>query len=235
MTNLSDSKSITRHCAHCGNSAELRCSRCNDSYFCDSECQKAAWPKHRKIYAKDDVEKAVRRAGWLLQELYYSSTEHAMTEHIHEVHWEAERLVITYNQSFGHFFKLMPHLKKPDKDRRIILSADQCKRVVASFGELLNILLKGKSQLYGSSTSMANMLTMQMFLSRSKRLTSNYGHQRSGCVGSSVATQTIAANLPQITSSRCSQQRISADGHVSITNAQYDIHQPFSEANQYMK
>lgn len=37
------------HC--CGNcdapSAEMRCSRCREEWYCDAVCQRAAWPKHR--------------------------------------------------------------------------------------------------------------------------------------------------------------------------------------------
>jgi hypothetical protein len=49
---LSSSK-ILNLCAHCGRCENketklLKCSRCNQTSYCNAECQKAHWPKHKK-------------------------------------------------------------------------------------------------------------------------------------------------------------------------------------------
>mgnify|MGYP006285848003 CR=1 FL=1 len=39
-----------KKCASCGCEGKLKvCSRCNAAWFCDSTCQRAAWPSHRAV------------------------------------------------------------------------------------------------------------------------------------------------------------------------------------------
>jgi hypothetical protein len=83
-----------KQCASCGSPDGKACTSCHDSYFCYKACHKAAWSQQKKICAQDAIEKAVRRASWLLQELYIFSRGRSMAEEIHKIHWDANRLVI---------------------------------------------------------------------------------------------------------------------------------------------
>lgn len=40
-----------RHCLACGKAGEslLRCSRCRSAHFCSRECQRMAWPSHKRV------------------------------------------------------------------------------------------------------------------------------------------------------------------------------------------
>jgi hypothetical protein len=41
--------SSARSCVVCGIHNSKLCSRCKKTYFCSPECQKSAWPEHKKV------------------------------------------------------------------------------------------------------------------------------------------------------------------------------------------
>ena len=56
-------------CFHCGKSgAKLRsCSQCHRAYYCDRECQRRDWPRHKpacKAAVAAEAKRATRRAAW---------------------------------------------------------------------------------------------------------------------------------------------------------------------------
>jgi ankyrin repeat protein len=40
-------KWLAKQCGHCGRWGRKLCTRCNDTYYCDGECQKNNWQKHK--------------------------------------------------------------------------------------------------------------------------------------------------------------------------------------------
>ena len=40
---------MVNFCGHCGNPCSFKCSRCRQEHYCDKECFKKAWKKHKKI------------------------------------------------------------------------------------------------------------------------------------------------------------------------------------------
>lgn len=44
----SSSAGSSSSCSVCGKTDAKLCSRCKKSYFCSQECQKRAWPQHKK-------------------------------------------------------------------------------------------------------------------------------------------------------------------------------------------
>ena len=47
-------------CGHCGKSAalKLRCGRCRAVYFCDRDCQRAGWKRHKPQCRLQEVAEA---------------------------------------------------------------------------------------------------------------------------------------------------------------------------------
>jgi len=45
------SKPVVGVCATCGCPAKQWCSKCNSIYFCGKDCQRQAWPEHKKLCA----------------------------------------------------------------------------------------------------------------------------------------------------------------------------------------
>jgi hypothetical protein len=167
-----------------------------------------------------------------------------MTEQAYDVHWEAERLVITYNQAFGHFFRLSPHLTKTGEDRKMVLSAGHCKGAIASFGELLKILLKGKPRFYNSSFLLTDFADVPVKIEEAdvelqppktwvKRI------ERGNPAHSSHFASHHIFLVSMANQHRKDPQDSSTQGqrrwYIDITNAQFNIHKPFSEAKEYMK
>lgn len=132
-----------KQCAHCSKSAGLSCSRYGVGYFCDKACQKAVWSVHRHVCAEDYVERAVHRATWLLQELYIYEREREMTEIIYGIRWEVDRLVVDFSAILGFQNAPLP-VTECEEDRRMVLTAEQCRGAVGFYHELFAVLLLGK-------------------------------------------------------------------------------------------
>ncbi|KAH7091574.1 hypothetical protein FB567DRAFT_277461 [Paraphoma chrysanthemicola] len=136
---------VTKQCANCGKADGLACSRCMDHYFCDKSCMKIAWPEHKEVCAKDPIEKAVRRAGSVLQRLFLTARERASADKIFDIRWNGsdDRLEISFTCTIGEFhrFSRAPHLS--DRDVIMALTAGQCWGAVAWYADVLMTLLKG--------------------------------------------------------------------------------------------
>jgi hypothetical protein len=150
-----------KQCAHCGNIGEFtKCGRCKDTYYCGSECQKAAWLVHKHLCAEDPVEKAVLRAGWLLKKLFLASRERAGCEWMYAWEWNPKHthLSIKRLKRPGHFVKFTSAVTVTEEEREMILAARYCKAAVGFFSDLLKMLLQGESpiQKHFSTNSNAN-------------------------------------------------------------------------------
>ena len=134
----------SKECLSCGRFGGRACTVCRDVYFCDRECQRAVWSEHKKICAAEAVEKAVRRAGWLVQQLFLCSRERASTDKFISATWnnDRSRLVVNCNRHTGDFYR--SSLLLNDKERSMVLSAAMCRAAVAHFSGLLEDMLKGE-------------------------------------------------------------------------------------------
>jgi len=136
---------VKQQCAACKKDRSSRCGSCKDIYFCGKDCMESAWPEHKKVCATDELEKAVLRAGWLLQKLYMFARQHANTEHYHEVHWEGNRMNITYNVLAAMFRKPARPTGITEQERMMILAAGKCKGTLVQMSGISQRLLKGEN------------------------------------------------------------------------------------------
>ncbi|KAH7081226.1 hypothetical protein BKA63DRAFT_588578 [Paraphoma chrysanthemicola] len=141
---LSPGVEVTKQCANCGKADGFACSRCMDHYFCDNSCMKTAWPEHKAVCAKDPIENAVQRAGFVLQRLFLTAHERASADKFFDIHWNGsnDRLGNSCTRTIGQFhrFSRTPH--RSDRDVIMALTAWQCWGAMAWYSDILMTLLK---------------------------------------------------------------------------------------------
>jgi hypothetical protein len=135
-------------------------------------------------------------------------------------------------------------LTKTEEDRKIVLSAGHCKGTIASFGELLKTLLKGKPRFYNSSFLLTDFADVPVKIEEAdvelqppkkwvKRI------ERGNPAHSSHFASHHIFLVSMANQHRKDPQDSSTQGqrrwYIDITNAQFNIHKPFSEAKEYMK
>jgi hypothetical protein len=148
MTITMDGTGSMKHCACCGKVVPNNsvCGDCKDTYYCSKECQKKARPGHKLVCAKDEIEKDVLRAGWLINKLHFAARGHASDIMFHSWHWDTQRkrLWITYNRFPGSLIKFSPPEGTTEEERKMILSAMFCKAATAFYSDLLKTILEGE-------------------------------------------------------------------------------------------
>ncbi len=94
-----DTSSELQACKHCGSSTGKRCSGCagapahgeqaaTPTFYCDIECQKADWHRHKTECRKLQARNSLSRAAELLQSIFYKIRMQATTLPFTSVHVE---------------------------------------------------------------------------------------------------------------------------------------------------
>lgn len=94
-----ETSSELRACKHCGSSTAKRCSGCagaptygeqaaTPTSYCDIECQRADWNRHKTECRKFQARKSLNRAAELLQSIFYKIRMQATTLEFTSVHVE---------------------------------------------------------------------------------------------------------------------------------------------------
>lgn len=149
-------------CANCQKPAKLRCSGCapNTSvqtsstrtsltWYCMSTCQSAHRSAHKDTCEPLAAEKALYRAGDILQEMFYYYRQHLFdksiaraeekngTIHLHEGTYSQYKTDVDYLCTFP------SHLFDSKRDREAVLSFQACSDVTAWFDEITRYVLGG--------------------------------------------------------------------------------------------
>jgi hypothetical protein len=141
------SEPVSKHCSNCTKPATMKCSQCNLHVYCDAKCQKAHWPKHKKTCRIKDLDRVMRRAGAILQNLYLMLCEATFKNEVIKVEDSGRHLTIHTKDTMiksNKFATFPDHMFKNKKDKMMFLCASRCSDFVGHFKEIIEMMFKGK-------------------------------------------------------------------------------------------
>jgi hypothetical protein len=149
-------------CGHCGKPATIKCNGCinapkvkdyrsADTVYCNKDCQKADWPKHKAWCVRLQNRKKVFRIGDILQAMFYSYRERVFDKDIVKVKEKGGKLLVyegKYNRSthrpHGSVLQPFPnHLLTKEHDKHALLVYLACDDALGFMHETVKYLLSG--------------------------------------------------------------------------------------------
>ena len=113
--------------------------------YCDAECQKMDWSKHKKICNGISLERTIQRVAHLLQDVFLLFCEKTYDCNTVKIE-DTGKVLYLYDGPFipGIYIPFPNHLVSNEKDKRMVLCTLMCAEPIAYLHDFLSELLEGE-------------------------------------------------------------------------------------------